>query len=125
MITANLLTASGDTRIIEPVGVTITIDRDRMRMGAHGPTAIHARHSWKIGDERFLVMKIETPVTIRLESASNARTFGPFENVWVVDGMILHDLEQRESTADFDDDKCLWISPDDKQEWERVIFTKA
>ena len=64
------------------------------------------------GGDRFLVMKIDSPVTIRLESGTKARTSGPFGLLWIVDGMILHDLDQAKGDAEFDDDSNLWICPD-------------
>lgn len=125
MINAYLLTATGDRRPVEHLGVTLTIHRNEMKITPKGPVAKHRRHSWQLEGERFLVMKIDTCVTVRLESAGDSRTIGPFQELWIVDGMILSDLDQDEPIADFSDEDKLWHFPADGTAWETVVFTEA
>ena len=70
-------------------------------------------------------MKVNSPVTVRLESAGKTRTFGPFDQLWFVDGMILSDLDQPHSHAELDDATNFWICSDDRKAWDRVILTEA
>ena len=125
MIDAYLLTATGDKRPVQQLGVTLTIHRQEMHMGPNGPVAYHRRHSWQIANERFLVMKIDCRVTVRLESATDSRVLGPFDELWIVDGMILSDLDQDQPIADFSDADKFWHFPADGTAWERVMFTEA
>lgn len=125
MIDAYLLTATGDRRPVEQLGVTLTIHRNQMQMDPRGPAAMHRRHSWQLEGERFLVMKIDSRVTVRLESPGDSRTIGPFDELWLVDGMILSDLDQEQPIAEFSDDDKLWHFPADGTAWETVVFTEA
>lgn len=125
MIDAYLLTAKGERRDVQQLGVTLTIHRDQMKMGPNGSVAIHRRHSWQIGNDRFLVMKIDSRVTVRLSSDGEPRTLGPFDELWIVDGMILADLDQEQGIAEFDEASKLWICPNDGTAWETVVFTQA
>ena len=125
MIDAHLLTASGNRRPVQQLGVTLEIRGSKMQMGPNGPTATHRRHSWEIDGERFLVMRIDSRVTVRVEGGGTSRTMGPFDELWLVDGMILSDLDQENGLAEFDESQKLWVCPADGSVWESIVFTEA
>lgn len=124
MIEAHLLTAGGLKKPIRQMGERLVIDRNSMQIW-DDEVAVHTRHSWLLGDQKFLVMKINSRTVVRLERGSEqSELHGPFNQLWIVDGMILYDLEQREPLVQFDYDTTEWVHPVSELRWERIIFEK-
>lgn len=125
MIDAYLMTVGGAKKLVGQTGDRIVIQRDHMDMGPGQPTPIHTRHAWILGDEHFVVMKINTPVLVRLEKGVESSEFGPYAQMWIVDGMILSDLDEEKPVARFRYDSKLWLCEKDDTLWTTVTFIKV
>lgn len=125
MIDAYILAADGERRPIRHRDNALVIRRDKMEMEPDGPVAIHLRHAWVLDGKRYLVTKIASRVTLRLESDDAGRTFGPFDKLWTLDGLIVADLDQGDPLAAFQPDGRVWRCTADGTLWDNVVFTEA
>lgn len=125
MIEAHLTTASGLLKPVRQPGHQLVIDGERMQVSEH-ETAVHNRHTWDIGEQRFLVLKISSPVTVHFESESGrSPEFGPFEALWLVDGWMLTNLDEELPLAHFIYEASAWLLTRGDSKWPRVVFTEA
>ena len=126
MIDAYLVTADGNRREIRQPGDAIVIRRNKLEMEPGGPVATHQRHAWVLEGDQYVVTKVRSRVTVRLESGGGGgRTFGPFDRLWVVDGLVLADLEQGEPIAAYQNDGQIWRCTADGTLGESLILTQA
>jgi|GEM_PF-3265073 len=124
MIDAYIMTAGGIKKPVRSTGGSIRIRRDRMDMGHGETTARHLRHAWEFEESRFVVMKIDSRVTVRLEREDESCTIGPFSQLWIVGSLILSDLDQEHPVAEFQYDSRLWQSSNGEN-WESIVFIEA
>lgn len=125
MIQAYLMTASGAKRMIHQTTATIVIEGDKLVMEPSGEAAHHERHVWDYQGEKYVVLKINTPVLVRLKSGESSETLGPYPEMWLVDGFVLTAHQPDNALAHFDFATKKWIRRGDRAECDAIIFTQA
>ena len=125
MIQAHIVTALGLLKPIQQSGETLVIDRDNLQV-SETETATHSQHAWILGNQRFLILKISSRVTVRLETgAAQTEELGPYDALWLLDGWVLCDLDNHEGLAHYDYKTHRWVLMQDESEWDRMVFTSA
>ena len=102
----------------------LLIDRDRLKISDH--VGVHERHTINYDGKTQLVMRIESPCVVHLERDSErSAEMGPFDELTLVDGMLLGHLDAEAPLARFEYSMKSWIDPKTMIVWERVIITST
>lgn len=125
MVQAHMVTADGMRRQIRQPGDQLIIDGNCVQV-SETEVAVHTAHAWILGHRRFVVLKISSRVTVRFETdTERSPEFGPFDQLWIVDGWILNDLDRDTPLAHFLYPESAWLLLHNQSLWGRVAFTDA
>ena len=102
----------------------IVIDRDRVKISNH--EGVHDRHTINWDGKPQLVMRIESPCVVHLERDSErSEERGPFDELTLVDGMLLGHLDAEAPLARFEYTTKSWFEPTTMIVWERLVITST
>lgn len=79
---------------------------------------------WRVGEEHFFVIGIETPAIIHFENGDHrSPALGPYHPAWLVSGAIRAGQGQELALARLDEASGTWHLYADRTFWSTVVFT--
>ena len=119
----NVLT--GQRRRIEPVAL-LKIAGTMLLDDRSAPVAAYQGGLWRVGDEHFFVVGVESPTMIHFENAAvRSPAIGPYNPAWLVNGAIRAGQAQQLALARLDEQTGAWHVYADRTFWAGVVFSPA
>lgn len=88
--------------------------------------AVYQGGLWRVDDDHFFVVGMESPTSIHFENASvRSETIGPFNPAWLVNGAIRAGQSQELALARLDEHSGAWHVYADRTFWSAAVFTAA
>lgn len=79
---------------------------------------------WRIADDHFFVIGIETPVTIHFENGDHrSPEMGPYHPAWIIAGAVRAGPSQELAVARLDEASGNWHLYADRTFWSSVVFS--
>ncbi|HEX5443275.1 MAG TPA: hypothetical protein VFW87_05590 [Pirellulales bacterium] len=93
---------------------------------AGGILAAYHGGLWRVGEEHFFVIGIQSPVVIHFEGDhQRSSQFGPYNPAWLIDGAVRAGLAQQHALARLDETSGTWHVYADRTSWSGVVFTPS
>ena len=81
---------------------------------------------WRVGDEHYFVVGLESPTLIHFESAaSRSGSIGPYNPTWLVNGAIRAGESQELALARLDEQAGAWHVYADRTFWSAAVFSPS
>ena len=112
-------------RRIAPVG-WLKIVGTFLLDGHNDQLAAYQGGLWRVGDEHFFVVGMESPTMIHFENAAiHSDAIGPYNPAWLVNGAIRAGEGQELALARLDEHSGAWHVYADRTFWSAAVFTPA
>jgi hypothetical protein len=123
MLLVTFKKADGPTMTLGPFKL-LRFDGEELRERSGGPLlAKHEGHDWLVGDDRFLRLDCEGPLTLRFlgGSAADSRAYGAFQHFSSVDGIGYAD---HHVFCQIDMQTKRWHLRQDHSEWDTLVVER-
>jgi hypothetical protein len=81
---------------------------------------------WRLGDEHYFVIGLESPTLIHFENAAiRSGPIGPYNPTWLVNGAIRAGESQELALARLDEQTGAWHVYADRTFWSAAVFSPA
>ncbi|HEX7449246.1 MAG TPA: hypothetical protein VF306_16955 [Pirellulales bacterium] len=82
---------------------------------------------WRVGEEHFFVIGIQSPVIVHFEGGDGQCSvrFGPYNPGWLIDGAVRAGRSQELALARLDEASGTWHVYADRTFWSGVVFTPS
>jgi hypothetical protein len=110
-------------RRIEPVGL-LKIVGTSLLDDHNAQVAAYQGGLWRIKDDHYFVIGMESPTLIRFENAAiRSASIGPFNPTWLVNGAIRAGQSQELALARLDEQSGAWHVYADRTFWAAAVFS--
>lgn len=90
------------------------------------PLALYEGGLWRVGQEHFFVIGMESPTIIHFENAGiRSLPIGPYNPAWLVNGAIRVGAAQEFAVARLDEHSGAWHVYADRTFWSSAVFLPA
>lgn len=90
------------------------------------PLAVYEGGLWRVGEDHYFVVGVETPTMIHFENAAiHSVSIGPFNPAWLVNGAIRAGAAQELALARLDEHSGAWHVYADRTFWAAAVFSPA
>lgn len=94
--------------------------------GQAQPLAVYQGGLWRVGEEHFFVVGMESPTMIHFENAAiRSVPVGPYNPAWLVNGAIRAGASQELAVARLDEHSGAWHVYADRTFWSAAVFSPA
>ena len=82
---------------------------------------------WRVGDEHFFVIGIQSSVLIHFEDGDGecSARLGPYNPAWLIDGAVRAGKSQEVALARLDEASGTWHVYADRTFWSAAVFSPA
>ena len=112
-------------RRIEPVA-SLKIVGTSLVDGQSTQLAVYQGGLWRVGDDHFFVIGMESPTLVHFENAGiRSPSIGPYNPAWLVNGAIRAGEAQEFALARLDEQTGAWHVYADRTFWSAAVFSPA